>query len=151
MCIFCELGQDPKEYKGASGLDCSGCPRLTEIPYISSLTDLICQDCPNLHTIPSLPKLITLDCSSCPKLSRIPDLPKLQVLDCSEYPHLSIGSLPKVELIVYNNRSLVIEYPPIWEWEPKEYLSDLLQRAGYNNEADYEANYEEEDDDDELN
>ena len=83
MCIICQKGQDPKEYKGLKTLNCNGCTLLTTIPVIAGLERLYCWNCTSLTTLPQIERL-TPHYSGCPFLDKNPDcsdnLAKLRLL-----------------------------------------------------------------------
>ena len=96
MCIVCEKGQNPDEYKGITKLYCQKCPQLTTIPNIQGLKELVCNYCINLSSIPMIHSLIYLSCSKCDSITYIPNLQNIQYLDCS-----GCSNLTKISLTQY--------------------------------------------------
>jgi hypothetical protein len=100
MCIVCQWNSGKLKIDlNIEKLYCSGCTKLTSIPYLPNLKVLYCWDCKALTSIPELPKLCKLDCSDCTKVTSIPKLPELNMLDCSGCTSLtSIPLFPKMDL-----------------------------------------------------
>ena len=85
MCIICK-----GEYKeGMEELNCSWCPKLTEIPHIKGLEVLDCNGCQNLTEIPNIEGLKVLYCCGCSKLTEIPNIKRLEELYCWGCPKLT--------------------------------------------------------------
>ena len=88
-----------RQNSGLKELDCSSCPRLTNVPNIKGLKSLYCENCPLLTNVPNIEGLKSLYCSDCPRLTNVPNIDGLKILCCSSCPLLTINNIGYMPLL----------------------------------------------------
>lgn len=96
-------------------------PKLSSIPYISTLRELYIEGCPGLRELPALPSLFLLSLEDCSNLSAVGDLlllATLRVRMCSNL--IAVGALPSLTTLKIrdcSNLSAVTSLPSLTTFE----------------------------------